>query len=110
MGSNYAETRNFVTKSKSLNHVVALWNVALADAGAKGRLHYSIEKGGVRLRRDERQRKDRHIVGPCKNLSGPSAKFSIGDGQPDCSIGHHPYRGTWKDGYRAPGRLGNHAQ
>ena len=50
------------------------------------------------------------IVGPHKNLSGPSAKFSIGDSQSDCSIGHHPYRGTWKDGYRAPGRLGNHAQ
>ena len=61
MGSNYTETRNFVTKSKqSLNHVVALWNVALADADANSGLHYSIEKGGVRLRRDERQRKDRH--------------------------------------------------
>ena len=55
MVSNYIETRNFVTKSKqSLNHVVALWNVALADADANCGLHYSIEKGGVRLRRDER--------------------------------------------------------
>ena len=61
MGSNYAETRNLVTRFKqSLKHVAALWDAAQADAGAKGRLHYSIEKGGVRLRRDERQRKDRH--------------------------------------------------
>ena len=46
MGSNYADTRNFVTGFKqSLKHVDALRNAALADAGAEGRLHYSIEKG-----------------------------------------------------------------
>ena len=52
MGSNYAETRNFVTRFKqSLNHVAALWNAALTDADAEGRLHYSIKKGGLRLYR-----------------------------------------------------------
>lgn len=52
MGSNYAETRNFVTRfKKSLKHVASLWNASLVDAGAEGRLHYSIEKGGLRLYR-----------------------------------------------------------
>lgn len=50
MGSNYAETRNFVTRFKqSLKHVAALWNAAPDDVGAKGRLHYSIKKGGLRF-------------------------------------------------------------
>lgn len=52
MGSNYAETRNFVTNfKKNLSHVAALWNATLQDAQADGCLHYSIEKGGLRLYR-----------------------------------------------------------
>ncbi len=46
MGSNYVETRNFVTRIKqSLKHVAALWVAALTDAGAEGRPHESIKKG-----------------------------------------------------------------
>lgn len=50
MGTNFTETRNFVTKFKlDLAHVAALWNNQLIDAGAEGQLNYSIEKGGLRL-------------------------------------------------------------
>ena len=60
MGSNYAETRNLVTRFKqSLNHVAALWNAALADAGAEGRFHYSIEKV-IPPMMSARQHKNRH--------------------------------------------------
>ena len=52
MGSEYAETRNFVTYfKKGLRHVAALWDAALVDAGKEGRLRYSFERGGLRLYR-----------------------------------------------------------
>lgn len=52
MGSNYTETRNFVTKfKKGLQHVAALWDATLLDAGKEGQLRYSFEKGGLRLYR-----------------------------------------------------------
>ena len=60
MGSNYAETRNLVTRFKqSQKHVAALWNAALADAGAEGRFHYSIEKV-IPPMMSARQHKNRH--------------------------------------------------
>ena len=60
MGSNYAETRNLVTRFKqSQKHVAALWNAALADAGAKGKLHYSIDKVTQPMM-SARQHKNRH--------------------------------------------------
>ena len=50
MGSNCAETRNFVTYFKrGIRHVAALWDATLVDAGKDGRLRYSFEKGGLRL-------------------------------------------------------------
>ena len=52
MGSNCAETRNFVTYfKKGLRHVAALWDGVLIDVGIEGRLKYSFEKGGLRLYR-----------------------------------------------------------
>ena len=39
MGSNYAETRNFVTRFKQSQNHEALWNAALTDAGAESRPH-----------------------------------------------------------------------
>lgn len=52
MGSNYAETRNFVTYfKKGLRHVAALWDATLVDAGKEGRLRYSFERGGLCLYR-----------------------------------------------------------
>lgn len=52
MGSEYAETRNFVTNfKKKLRHVAALWDATLIDAGKEGQLRYSFEKGGLRLYR-----------------------------------------------------------